>query len=120
MTAITQDNRDRPAAEYNAAGDGLLLQVYAVLAREGSSNLTDCALRAVAKARAAERPVGLKIVWHDGYGRDGISERLVATGIRTELEGNLMLEALRAGASAVDAYKLVSADYRLFAATDSN
>src|SRR6476469_4367647 len=104
MSDITQDDRDRLAAEYEAAGDGLLLQVDATLGREGSSNLRDCSLRAVAKTR----PAGLKVVWHDGYGRDGISERLVATGIRTELEGNLMLEALRAGASAADAYKLVS------------
>ena len=112
MIGVTQYDRDLLATEFEAAGEGLLLRVYADLARSGSSNLIDCALLAIAKARGS---TGIwQIVWYDGYGRDGIDERLVATGIRTEAEGNLMLEALRAGASEADAYKLVSEDYKLF------
>src|SRR5689334_21987315 len=103
---VTQQDRDLLAAEFRAAGDGHLVRVYADLAQRGSCTLTACALSAMAMVRA-EQAAGWKIVWCDGYGRPEISEQLVASGIRTEYEGNLMLAALQADASEVDRYKLV-------------
>jgi hypothetical protein len=68
---------------------------------------------ALAASAALGCDVSWKIVWHDGYGRPGINEELVAADIRTEYEGRLMLQALDADASEFDRYKLVPNEYRL-------
>jgi hypothetical protein len=112
-------DRDLLAAEYDAAAlrvDGRRSQlqtIYGSLARQGRGDLILPALRAMTRIRA-EQSAGWKIVWCDGYGRPGIPERLIASGVRNVYEGNLMLDGLRANASDADRYKLEPGDYQLF------
>ena len=37
----------------------------------------------------------MQIIWCDGYARDNISERVVATGITNEIEADIIVTALR-------------------------
>jgi hypothetical protein len=65
----------------------------------------------------------MKIVWTDNFDRETVSERVVAEGIRSRREGEVMLDALRAtnrDPGDPNWYKLVEDDYvlRLFDPND--
>ena len=55
MSDFSQEDRDLLAAEFENFGNSKLFQMYAQQVRSGRSDLTDCALRAMAKAREQER-----------------------------------------------------------------
>lgn len=57
----------------------------------------------------------MKIIWTDGYDRDYIDDKVVCENVRSNVEGEVMLAALRAAVKGSEDqwYKLVEDDYKL-------